>query len=269
VTAPILTYKGAEGLAEDKPNLGLVYDKRFDGWVRSPAWRIAKPSPERNPRLDWLLGKFAGTTRRAGAQLPSDYRVLADQLLAESTARRVALFSATDALVIDLTLRGRFISGLGAAHVLETGFIWDRNLGVPTIPGSSIKGCVRAWAEEWIDAPKSDVAALFGDQKAAGEVVVHDALPLVVPELEVDIVNPHYGPYYQGTSDPADYLSPVPVFFLAVKDRAIFRTAIAPRVAGKTDTLERAFALLAEAVAVTGLGGKTAVGYGRFQAKRL
>ena len=268
MTAPILTYEGADRLAADRPNLGLVYDKRFDGWVRSPAWHIAKPSPDRNPRLDWLL-KFASTTHRAGTQLPSGYRALADRLLADNAARRSALFAGTGALVIDLTLRGCFISGLGAAHVLETGFIWDRNLGVPMIPGSSIKGCVRAWASEWSGPLQGAVAALFGDQKAAGEVVIHDALPIAVPELEVDIVNPHYGPYYQGKSDPADYLSPVPVFFLAVKDRAIFRTAIALRVAGKTDTLERAFALLTEAVAVTGLGGKTAVGYGRFEAKRL
>jgi len=93
-----------------------------------------------------------------------------------------------------------------------------------------------------------------------------DALPAGVPGFEVDIANPHYGPNYQDGRDPANYMNPVPVFFLPVKDRAIFRTAIALRVAGKTDTLERAFALLTEAVAVTRLSGKTAVGYGRFEA---
>ena len=259
MTAPVLGYGAAVRATGTRPNLGLAFDKRFDSWKYDPDdgfWRILEPSKDGNPRLDWLL-KLA---RTGGDHI--------GEPLQEVTARRASLFSATDALVVDLTLRGRFISGLGAAHVLETGFIWDRNLGVPMIPGSSIKGCVRAWASEWRGPLQGAVAALFGNQKTAGEVVVHDALPVVVPELEVDIVNPHYGPYYQGKSDPADYLSPVPVFFLAVKDGATFRTAIAPRVAGKTDALEQAFALLAEAVAVTGLGGKTAVGYGRFEAKR-
>lgn len=41
------------------------------------------------------------------------------------------------------------VVGLGGEHVLEAGFCLDRNLGVPYLPGSSIKGMVRAWAEQW------------------------------------------------------------------------------------------------------------------------
>ncbi len=50
-----------------------------------------------------------------------------------------------------------------------------------------------------------------------------DGLPTTFPQLDLDIMNPHYGDYYQKKKDnkgnpipPADYLNPVPVTFLAV-----------------------------------------------------
>ncbi|OQX98150.1 MAG: type III-B CRISPR module RAMP protein Cmr6, partial [Bacteroidetes bacterium 4572_117] len=57
-----------------------------------------------------------------------------------------------------------------------------------------------------------------------GNIVFFDAFPTKVPTVSVDIMNPHYPKYYNhdaGSDDfqpPADWQSPVPIFFLTVKD---------------------------------------------------
>lgn len=44
-----------------------------------------------------------------------------------------------------------FVTGLGRKHPVENGFLWHHTLGVPYLPGSSVKGMVRAWIEQWAD----------------------------------------------------------------------------------------------------------------------
>ena len=97
----------------------------------------------------------------------------------------------------------------------------------------------RAWAEQWSGSEEHRQAAIrlfgphseaTGDQADTGALIVFDALPLTVPKLEVDIMNPHYGPYYEDrTRPPADYYSPNPVFFLTVAPGQRFRFSLAPR----------------------------------------
>jgi len=41
----------------------------------------------------------------------------------------------------------RFVVGLGAAHVLETGITLHRLFGLPIIPGSALKGAAKAYAQ--------------------------------------------------------------------------------------------------------------------------
>ena len=54
-----------------------------------------------------------------------------------------------------------------------------------------------------------------------GKVWFFDAFPLSKPEIEVDIMNPHYGDYYNSTNPepPADYLKPNPITFLTVGEK--------------------------------------------------
>ena len=113
-------------------------------------------------------------------------------------------------------------------------------------------------------SPASQYRVVFGTQKARGCVVFFDAVPVEPPRLVVDVMNPHYGPYYQekgkGTP-PADYLSPVPVYFLAVESGSRFAFA----VAAKEVSLARlACGWLKEALSMMGAGGKTSAGYGYF-----
>ncbi len=98
-------------------------------------------------------------------------------------------------------------------------------------------------------------------------------------KLRIDIMNPHYGHYYQGGQPPGDWGSPIPIFFLTLPVGSNFtffvryRPPIAwPPVARQyfeqlQDEKPRWQALLAAAFKFAfdwlGFGAKTAVGYGR------
>lgn len=183
---------------------------------------------------------------------------------------------------LEMKTNWRFVSGLGASHPYEAGFIWHRTLGVPYLPGSSVKGMMRAWAEHWQEDDSNEVSKLFGPpegsrEKAAGSLIVFDALPASVPKLEIDILNPHYQDYYDDpvTNPPADYLNPVPVFFLTVAAGQDFLFFVSPRPGAHAvpedaaKDLEKGMSLLEAALSTIGAGGKTAVGYGTMRSMNM
>jgi CRISPR-associated protein Cmr6 len=110
----------------------------------------------------------------------------------------------------------------------------------------------------------------FGSTARRGEVIFFDVFPeqLMVtqngrnePILELDIINTHYQAYYTGTppAPPADYLSPIPVYFLTVRAGTPFRF----RLAAKDQTLlDTVVGWLKEALQKFGIGAKTMAGYG-------
>ena len=61
-----------------------------------------------------------------------------------------------------------------------------------------------------------------------GRVWFFDAFPLSKPEIEVDIMNPHYGEYYnpKNPKPPVDYLLPNPIPFLTVGEGSKFQFLI-------------------------------------------
>ena len=179
-----------------------------------------------------------------------------------------------------------FITGLGSGHPTETGMLLDRNIGIPYIPASSVKGVLRLAhavniADGRTEIPESELEKYFGtsDQKQKnkykGELIVFDAYPAEVPYLKVDIMNPHYSNYYSGKGNvqPMETESPNPIKFLAVQQGAkfVFNYAFIPL---KND--EKCFALseteikeiesmFSTAFEKVGFGGKTSIGYGRFE----
>lgn len=188
-----------------------------------------------------------------------------------------------------------FVTGLGREHPVENGFLWHHTLGVPYLPGSSVKGMVRAWIEQWADekdeANEEEIKRIFGpkqptEQPQVGAVVFLDAIPLFSVPLKAEVMTPHYGKYYQEGNAPGDWISPVPIPFLAVKEGAIFHFAIVPprqpcleapgeseksrdlpvgelRGGGRCRDCETVIGWLKDALEWTGAGAKTAVGYGR------
>ncbi|MCI6891124.1 MAG: type III-B CRISPR module RAMP protein Cmr6 [Treponema sp.] len=187
-----------------------------------------------------------------------------------------------------------FITGLGSGHPTETGMILDRNTGVPYIPASSIKGvCLLAYAINIAKKGMADekgnitlegmkkIEELFGTQdenakeKKRGQLVFLDAFPDAIPKLTVDIMNPHFGRYYDGTNkQPVETESPVPIKFLTVKEGVVFtfRCYFLPlgegkRESEKSDISEEVNAIFKTAFETVGFGGKTSIGYGRFKLK--
>lgn len=169
----------------------------------------------------------------------------------------------------------RMVVGLGGGHVLETAMTLHRIYGFPIIPGSALKGVTRAWVELEVKPDDDLVVAVFGTPAGetpmkAGRVIFFDAVPTQVPKLELDVMNPHYGDYYAEKKDrgrpipPADYLSPVPVYFLTVAGGCEFAFAVAPRN-GNKGLAETAAGWLKEALREMGVGAKTVAGFGYFR----
>lgn len=165
--------------------------------------------------------------------------------------------------------RGRLVVGLGTASTLETGMTMHPVYGFPCIPGSSLKGMARACAEEKMGPGRPSINDIFGpedageDKASRGRVIFFDAMPADVPQLEVDIINCHYGDYYMNDAPPADWLSPVPVYFLTVKRGTRFHFAVA---SPDSELARRAKEWLSQGLTSLGIGSKTMVGYGRFDA---
>jgi CRISPR-associated protein Cmr6 len=165
-----------------------------------------------------------------------------------------------------LCAASRVVVGLGTESVLETSIRLHRIYGFPIIPGSALKGLARAYAEvvEGRNEEDSLFADVFGKsppEAQAGEVIFFDAIPANPDtlKLELDVMNPHYAPYYQGTQPPADYHSPVPIFFLTIGPGSEFLFAVASQNA---DLATKAKEWLKKALEEMGVGAKTVAGYG-------
>ncbi|MCX8207742.1 MAG: type III-B CRISPR module RAMP protein Cmr6 [Methanothrix sp.] len=232
-----------------KGNAGLWYDKFCDRW---------------NKEFDSLgdRGKHEWIRTVVG-------NVGDGALLREMQERVVSLISKSGGKSMLFRTTAPFVTGLGRSHPVENGFAWHHTLGVPYLPGSSVKGMVRAWARLWRGEGDEEISRIFGPESAGsvGSVVFLDALPIRPVELKAEIMTPHYGPYYQGREPPegwpADWHSPVPIPFLAVAEGQEFLFGVIPRKNAIGDC-EKAIVWLREALEFIGAGAKTAVGYGRF-----
>ncbi len=235
-------------------NAGLWYDKFFNGWDDALA-----AVPEGN-KADWV--KNSANTCGESSALNEQYQRLQCLVTARSGCMR---HFKTD---------GRFVTGLGREHPVENGFAWHHTLGVPYLPGSSLKGVLRAWAREQ-DVGRADMVRIFGPDDChtagVGSVLFFDAIPPTPVCLQADVMTPHYGKYYQdepARTPPADWHNPVPIPFLVVADAQTFVFALAPRRLNHSQDkqdCETVTRWLEEALAWLGAGAKTALGYGRFK----
>ncbi|HXG59803.1 MAG TPA: type III-B CRISPR module RAMP protein Cmr6 [Planctomycetota bacterium] len=198
----------------------------------------------------------------------------ADQSLLREIHRRLdaaleSLRSLGAAVVSEsAVLTSRLVSRLGEPHALETGFMFHPLYGVPYLPGSGIKGAVRAVVHP---QDKKLAETLFGTQEKAGRVIFFDAFPLTC-RLEVDYLTPHYKEYYpEGKRWSTDDQGPNPVPFLSVPARVEwrFRAAVLPARGSDLEPAEslgaRLRSALGEALKDRGLGAKKTAGYGVFQ----
>ncbi|QTA80263.1 Putative CRISPR type III-B/RAMP module RAMP protein [Desulfonema limicola] len=168
----------------------------------------------------------------------------------------------------------RLAAGMGNPNPLENGMTFQYPLGFPIIPASSQKGAMSAYALQFegkdrnAKPPDIDALKIFGNTSediGRGSVYFFDSFPLAENNrlLEADVMTPHYGPYYSnnGKKPPADYYSPVPIKFLTVPENTRFFFSMASR---SQDNTAIAWSWLKNTLADIGIGGKTRLGYGRF-----
>lgn len=251
---------GAHLNLEGPANRSLLFDKGLATY--SAGWGLG--GEDKKAFLTTFVGRFRG-----------DIRSLRER-------RRHAL-AALGARSVDLKTASRLVIGLGLPHPLETGFLFDRLSGCPFLPGSSVKGLLRAAArlvranelpgekEYWTE---EKIRRLFGPEAAdpagpaRGTMTFYDAFPVEWPKLEVDVLTPHYGDYYRDAKEPpGDWEGPVPVPFLTTKAGTVFRFSFRSAEDGeqrKQDetAIER---LLPTALEWLGIGGKKSSGYGSFE----
>lgn len=195
-------------------------------------------------------------------------------------ARREQALQALGARSVKSFARTRLVVGLGLPHPTETGFLLDRITGSPYLPGSSVKGLLRAAArlavagelpvsgEPWMG---EDVRRIFGPELGGGEtprtgsVVFYDAMPAHWPRLEVDILTPHHRDHNDKKAPPSDWDEPNPVPFLTIAPGTAFQFFLGP---GDRTTFDKDFHRLRELLQVAldllGIGAKKSSGYGIF-----
>jgi len=125
-----------------------------------------------------------------------------------------------------------------------------------------------------IENPVETFGKIFGSKKRRGQVIFFDAYPVDFnpsEHFEADIMNPHYGRYYQADEAPADWLSPNPIHFLALKEGIDFEFSLglAPLEPMEDNEekllLETARKLLEVGLKNFGVGNKKRKGYGWFK----
>ncbi len=246
--------------ADTAGNQGLYFNKFFDQWHNDFS-KVIEPSPKSPGGKSVWLNKF--------------------KKINVSNCHASRIKELTDKLggaTCEYTSTGPFITGMGLSHPVENGFLWHHTLGVPYLPGSSVKGMIRAWAEHWLEEDRADIGRIFGRNDkagggaAAGNIIVFDALPVEALELYVEVITPHDGgwriaPNPTEADAPSDWKSPKPIPFLALKEGAKFQFALAARKGAKDDDLEKAWGYLEQALEWIGAGAKTAGGFGRFMTK--
>ena len=173
-----------------------------------------------------------------------------------------------------------FVTGMGNPHPLENGFTWHPTLGMPYLPGSAVKGLVRAAVE--LAYQGEDKPALlkrwFGTEakgdvpEASGSFIFLDALPVEPCALVPEVMTPHVGKWYEKggktptakDTQPGDWHSPVPVGYLTARNLHL-QFAVMPRPGVAAEALELVWQALDYALQWLGAGGKTAQGFGAMQ----
>jgi len=272
-----LAMDGVATAIENGGHAGLLFDKFFNQFDRNCDWskiEIHKPPKTEKENVEDKGGKDNWLKYFKGEQAALNDAILRQRQMVAARHGKTLVFKTME----------RFVTGLGRSHPVENGFLWHPTLGVPYLPGSSVKGCLRNWIEgPWGENITEEDRAVFhqifgsdfrtgseaytkfgSHDSQKGSVIFLDALPIEPVRLETDVMTPHYGPYYQAAGEvPGDWHDPVPIPFLTVKSGAKFQIALLP-VSRKTSTqLERASQWLEKAITSLGAGAKTAVGYGR------
>ncbi len=265
-TVPLYAEVQGADLNHPSANAGLRFNKFADAWARDPDKFFVFNDPAKN--RNW----FKNFDQR---------QVGRPEQLQESAERIWQFVTRSGGVVVGLkNSNSRFVTGTGLEHPTDNGFAWHSILGVPYLPGSGLKGAVRAYVVEQLDDDqralfdKHSGNADFGMPSSMGAFAFTDLIPVQPVRLAVEVMTPHYGPYYQMTTEtplaPGDWLGPVPITYLAVEKDQAWICGIIPiqsRVHHRTLSLDEMRITLVDALATLGAGARTSSGLGYFESE--
>ncbi len=225
----------------------------------------------RSPAVAWYAKRLERHRARAQSGTPGSRRLV---FTVEATSR-ILLHPAT------------------GSSVTEGSLLLHHTYGVPYLPGTAIKGACRSLASRLWDA--RTVRGLFGCVEAASgteknpgnrdEEESHAGLfdfwdALWIPEppagerefspLALDVVTPHHGSYYVAKNDdrppPAETDDPVPARLLSYRPGTRFLVVLEyADIEGIEAWVGPVKRCLLDALEQSGVGAKTAAGYGRLR----
>jgi CRISPR-associated protein Cmr6 len=248
---PLDTVRAFRAAERGCRNFGLLYDC-FVGY--SPGWSLeGSQKYQEAARLVDAANRWA-----SDAAYRAMYQAVRERWQRIMANNGAESFTATP--------EWRLVVGLGRDSAFETGLTLHRVYGFPYVPGSALKGMTKAWAEANGELKKTEIETVFGQPEKAGTAVFFDALPVSPPWLELDVINPHYPEYYRPGSrlPPADWQSPVPIYFITVAAGTEFLFGVGVR-SSATDKAALVRTWLRRALQEMGVGGKTTSGYGYWE----
>ncbi|PXF31849.1 hypothetical protein WH50_07665 [Pokkaliibacter plantistimulans] len=283
-----LYQSGSHALDDGHPpsktaHLGLWFERFYQGFTSN--WNLETDAKAKalieKMKKDWIKAIAKQETPSKHLQRHAEQR----QQLAKGIKAHYRVFETTSP----------FVTGVGLSHPVENGMSWHPTLGAPYMSGAAVKGLLRAWVEEWMDfdseqAREALVIRWFGTAKnnehnaSAGELLFFDLLPTDKVTLACEVMTPHMGGWYEkggqvtlskdnpdkiSVNDyadkvPADWHSPVPIYFLVVRSGK-FATLIGARTPEAQAEVGQAMEELAKALEWLGAGAKTATGFGRME----
>ncbi len=223
-----------------------------------------------------LLTRFLRTQECGGSKADQAYLLKAATAIHTSDAYHTAFhrwkqLHMPGALRFGARLSAPLLAGAGAASPTGVGITLHHTYGVPYLPGSSLKGVVRAGASLLVKEQRltqDQFVLLFGDTELSGGCIFWDAWfdpESIKYPLKRDVLTVHHADYYTGAGGmrkyPTDYDEPNPVQFLSVRPDAVFLfTLCTPE--GWQDFVRE---LTLWSLRTLGAGGKTNAGYGTFE----
>jgi CRISPR-associated protein Cmr6 len=191
------------------------------------------------------------------------------ELIAAHDARWQDTAEALGAITFSAHPSWRVIVGLGSNDLLEGGITLHPIHGFPIVPASALKGITRCYATWVLEASEQEMNTLLGraeeQGQLRGDLVFLEGSPADVPVIERDIINPIFGAYYRDAkTPPGSYLSPSPIFFLALGARSLYRFGVAS-ISNNREAAEQGVRWLQGALTELGVGAKSAAGYGYWE----
>lgn len=148
----------------------------------------------------------------------------------KNTARLFASVHGYELIDFSAKVKSRLIVGLGEHSIQETDIRIHHTYGVPYIPATAIKGCLRAhWIKKYFDYCEQRASEdplfqnVFGvkteeamsEKRGKGNVIFTDTFPADSFRLVQDVMTPHQKIFKQGQ---AQFEKVVPILFLALEE---------------------------------------------------